>query len=361
MNEKHCRWGILGAATIARKNWQAIRHSGNGRLVAVASRSLERARDFIDECQAQVPHDPAPEAVAGYESLLARDDIDAVYIPLPTGLRKQWVLAAAAAGKHVLSEKPCGTDAAEVAEMVAACERAGVQFMDGVMFMHNDRLNAVRRELDAGEAVGDIRRIATQFSFLAPESFFDGNIRADARLEPLGSLGDLGWYCIRFILWTMRYELPQSVSARMIREAAGVPISLSAELSFAGGVSASLYCSFDNENQQWVHLSGTKGSLRMDDFVLPYHGVDPAYEVEQAKFETDGCQFRMMRNLRRETTHEASDSGPTAQEAKLFRNFGEIVLAGRPDPRWPEMSLQTQKVLDACLRSARERGSPIVV
>ena len=97
MNERLCRWGILGSAGIARKNWQAIRHSGNGRLVAVASRSREKAAAFIAEGQAQVPHDPVPEAVGGYAELLARPDIGAVYIPLPTGLRKEWVLAAAAA------------------------------------------------------------------------------------------------------------------------------------------------------------------------------------------------------------------------------------------------------------------------
>ena len=137
-----------------------------------------------------MPHDPVPEAVGGYAELLARPDIDAVYIPLPTGLRKEWVLAAAAAGKHVLCEKPCGVDANEVREITEACDKAGVQFMDGVMFMHNDRLAALRHELDAG-TIGTIRRIATQFSFLAPDEFFSDNIRLDPGLEPLGSLGDL--------------------------------------------------------------------------------------------------------------------------------------------------------------------------
>ncbi|MFN9956318.1 MAG: Gfo/Idh/MocA family oxidoreductase, partial [bacterium] len=80
-----CRFGILGAAFIARKNWQAIREAGIASLVAVASRDVARAKAFIDECQAQVPHPVKPEAMGSYEALLARKDIDAVYIPLPTG------------------------------------------------------------------------------------------------------------------------------------------------------------------------------------------------------------------------------------------------------------------------------------
>ena len=97
-----CRWGILGAAGIARKNWQAIRRSGNGTLVAVASRDAGRAGEWIAENQAEQPFEVVPEAVGGYEELLRREDVDAVYIPLPTGLRAEWVLKAAEAGKHVL-------------------------------------------------------------------------------------------------------------------------------------------------------------------------------------------------------------------------------------------------------------------
>jgi predicted dehydrogenase len=360
MNERHCRWGILGSAGIARKNWQAIRHSGNGRLVAVASRSREKAATFIAESQAQVPHDPAPEAVAGYAELLSRPDIDAVYIPLPTGLRKEWVLAAAAAGKHVLCEKPCGVDAGEVREITEACAKAGVQFMDGVMFMHNDRLAALRAELDAG-AIGRVRRIATQFSFLAPEEFFTENIRLNPGLEPLGSLGDLGWYNVRIILWALRYEMPVAVTARMIREHHAVPVSLSAELVFAEGVTASFYCSFENEHQQWVNLSGTGGHIQVSDFVLPFHGPELAFEIEQAHFAVEGCHFHMERHSRRVATREYSDSHATAQESRLFRKFGDLVLGGVPDPHWSDISLKTQLVLDACLKSAREGAREVAL
>ena len=93
-----CRWGILSTAGIARKNWEAIRHCDNATVAAVASRSVEKAQAFIDECQAQVPFPTAPKAIGSYDELLASDEIDAVYIPLPTGLRKEWVIKAAQAG-----------------------------------------------------------------------------------------------------------------------------------------------------------------------------------------------------------------------------------------------------------------------
>ena len=360
MEERICRWGILGTAGIARKNWQAILHSGNGRLVAVASRTAERAGAYIAENQAQVPHHPAPRAIAGYEKMIAADDIDALYIPLPTGLRKDYVLAAAAAGKHVLCEKPCGINTDEVREIVEACEKAGVQFMDGVMFMHSDRLPALRRELDTGEAIGDLKRIASQFSFRAPAGFFTENIRMQSGLEPLGSLGDLGWYCIRMALWTMRYEMPVALCAHMIRETS-VPISLSAEMEFPGGVTASFYCSFETEHQQWINLSGTRGHIAIRDFVLPYHGPEVSFDIEQAHFETEICNFHMERHCRTVSVREYSDGHPTAQETKLFRNFGDLVLNGKPDPHWPEIALKTQIVLDACLKSAREGGRELVL
>ncbi|MCH1408341.1 MAG: Gfo/Idh/MocA family oxidoreductase [Verrucomicrobiales bacterium] len=367
MSKEICRWGILGTAGIARKNWQAIRLSGNGELVAVGSRTEERAAEYIAENQAQVPHDPPPRPIGGYEEMIAADDIDALYIPLPTGVRKEFAIKAAQAGKHVLCEKPCGVNADEVREIVDACESSGVQFMDGVMFMHSDRLVALRADLDSEEAVGQIKRIATQFSFMAPDDFLEENIRMHSELEPLGSLGDLGWYNIRMILWTLGYEMPIAVRSRMIRQAGrpdspdAVPISLSSELVFAGGVTASFYCSFETEHQQWVNISGTKGHITMNDFVLPYFGAEVGFNVEQAEFEVDVCQFHMERHSRRVAVHEHGDSHHTSQETKLFRCFGDLVLGGTPDAHWPEIALKTQQVLDACLVSARDDGREVTL
>lgn len=352
-----CRWGILGAAVIARKNWQALRLAGNSALVAVASRSLDRSRQFIEECQASVPFETAPEALGSYEELLARKDIDAVYLPLPTGVRKEWVIRAAEAGKHVLAEKPVGCTLADVREMTAACAKHGVQFMDGVMFMHSERLSQLRGVLDDGQSVGKIRRIATQFSFNASADFHQSNIRVQDALEPLGCLGDLGWYNIRFILWALGYGLPTSVSGRLLKATAGgVPLEFSAELFFPNDVSASFYCSFVTENQQWANISGTQGFATVPDFVLPFYGNEVGFSVTNAAFQVTGCDFNMENHTRQYRLPEYSNSHATAQETRLFRRFSELALSGRPDPFWPEITLKTQQVMDACLASAREDG-----
>ena len=202
------RWGILGAANIARKNWKAIFHSGNNIVSAVAARNVARAEQFIRDCQAQFAFESLPIALGSYEQLLASHEVDAVYIPLPTALRKEWVIRAAQAGKHVLCEKPCAVSAADLREMIAACAKNSVQFMDGVMFMHSPRLPVVRAVLNDDKRIGPIRRIESVFSFAGDEKIFHSNIRVQNALEPAGCLGDLGWYCLRISLFAMRWELP---------------------------------------------------------------------------------------------------------------------------------------------------------
>lgn len=365
MNTPHCRWGILGAAFIARKNWQAIRDAGNATLVAVASRDLERAQAFIDECQASAPHPVAPEVMGSYEALLARADIDAVYIPLPTGLRKEWVIRAAQAGKHVLVEKPVGCDAKDVEEIIAVCEKQGVQFMDGVMFMHGRRLQRMRAALD--KDVGQIRHIASQFSFMSDAEFQRTNIRMHGKLEPLGCLGDLGWYCLRFTLWAMHYVTPVEVTGRILEEmqqapdAPLVPLAFSGTLAFANGVSASFYCSFTAANAEWAVVSGDQGLLQLSDFVLPFSGPQTQFSVTRSEFVIDCCKFDMHAGRVVEALDEPSSNAPGSQEAGLFQAFSGLVLSGTIDQHWPTISLQTQRVLDACLQSAKQGGKPVVL
>ena len=362
MDRPICRWGILGAADIARKNWQAIRSAPNCTLTAVAARDPQRCRQFVAACQSHTPFEVPPRVSDTYEALLARDDVDAVYLPLPTRVRRQWAIRAAQAGKHVLAEKPAGVRAEEVREILEACRRNRVQFMDGVMFMHSRRLEAMRQVFDDGQSVGEVRRITSEFTFGAPEEFFQGDIRTDSRLEPLGCLGDLGWYNIRFTLWAMKEQLPLAVCGHMLSEhkrpdsPAPVATDFSAELFYPGGVSAGFYCSFRAEIQQWASVSGTRGALYVPDFVLPHYGSEVGFEVSNPVFHVTGCDFNMEEHSRRITVREYSNSAENAQETAMFRRFAELALSGKPDPYWGEITLKTQQVLDACLDSARSEG-----
>lgn len=365
MSQTLCRWGILGTANIARKYWQAIHHAGNSTLVAVASRDRARAQRFIEECQAAIPLRPVPLACRNYAELLERNDIDSVYLPLPTGIRKEWVLRAAEAGKHVLCEKPCGVTSQDVREMLDVCRARGVQFMDGVMFMHSRRLPLLRQVLDDPQMIGTVLRVASHFSFKGSEDFWKQNIRVDNELEPLGCLGDLGWYNIRFSLWLMNERLPELVTGRIlgehVRKIVPVPVEFSGELFFAGGASASFYCSFRTANQQTAIVSGTQGYLMVPDFVLPFHGIEAGFEVNRPEFRIQGCNFNMESHWRLFAVQELTNSAADAQEVNMIRTFAETVRAEKVEPRWGEIALKTQQVLDACLTSARDGGRPMAV
>jgi predicted dehydrogenase len=348
------RFGILSTANIGRQNWKAICNSGNAVVTAVASRDAGRSREFIRKLQAEFPFAAEPAAFGGYEELLASPDVDAVYIPLPTGLRQEWVLRAAAAGKHVVCEKPCGISVADVREMTDACRKHRVQFMDGVMFMHNPRLPRVREFLEDNNSVGPLRRIASAFSFLGTGGFSDTNIRVDGRLEPTGCLGDLGWYCIRFTLWALKWQLPHTVTGRILSQSGSAggrvsaPTDFSAELFFDGGVSATFYCSFLAAPQQWVFISGRDGWLRVADFVHPFNGYEPVFEVNRT-------EIRVATGTSAPTpASDAADLGhATAQNTLMFRNFASQVFSGKLNDEWPMWALQTQQVMDACFKSAK--------
>lgn len=346
---KKIRFGFLSTARIGFKNWKAIRDSGNAVLTAVASRDTERSRKFIAGMQAEAPFETAPAAMGSYEELIASSNVDAVYIPLPTALRKEWVLRAAAAGKHVICEKPCGVSAADVEEIIASCAQHRVQFMDGVMLMHNPRTARLREIFDDGRSIGDIRRITSSFSFRMDEDAFGTDIRINSGLEPSGCLGDLGWYCIRISLFAMNWKMPRAVSGRILLERraaknlAPVPTDFSGELIFDGNVSASFYCSFVADYQNWVHVSGTKGLLLVPDFTKANDDHEPAFELNRKEVRVKCCNCR----------GKHSDSLEFAQQTHMIRNFANQILSGKLNKDWPEWALKTQQVVDACLNAAR--------
>lgn len=96
-------YGTTGTASIGKKLWKALcKASPEAQLVYVASRDIEKAKQFIDVCQGQCPMKHPPTPLGSYDELLAMKDVDVVYIPLPTGLRLPWILRAAEAKKVAL-------------------------------------------------------------------------------------------------------------------------------------------------------------------------------------------------------------------------------------------------------------------
>jgi len=113
---KKLRWGVMGNAKIAR-DWliPAIRDSQHAELTAVASRRLENAEALADSLDSKSNR---PLAFGSYEELLACEQVDAVYIPLPNHLHVPWSIKTLEAGKHVLCEKPLGMDSHEVEKLL---------------------------------------------------------------------------------------------------------------------------------------------------------------------------------------------------------------------------------------------------
>jgi predicted dehydrogenase len=205
--------------------------------------------------------------------------------------------------------------------------------------------------------VGAIRRITSAFAFRGQGSFVETNIRADGALEPLGCLGDLGWYCIRLSLWAMKWRVPRVASAQLISHTgrAGsrpVPMDLSAELLFDDGVSAGFSCSFTTALQQWAIVSGTAGQLMVPDFVLPSAGAELEFDVVGTRGLGDALNPSLVMDSKRIAVAEHGECHPTAQETRMFRDFGDQIRSGTLNAFWPEISLKTQRIADACYAAA---------
>jgi predicted dehydrogenase len=130
-------------------------------------------------------------------------------------------------------------------------------------------------------------------------------------------------------------------------------VEFSAELLFPGDVSASFYNSFVAQHQQLLHISGSKGNLHVSDFVLPFFGSELTFDTYNSDFRANGCDFSMEPHRVRHSVYEYSNSHVNSQEANMMRTFANLVIREQLDHRWGQWAWKTQRVMDACLESAR--------
>lgn len=242
------RWGILGTARINRRLVPAFKASRRGQLAAIASRDLARAGAHAREYD-------IPRAVAGYQTLLDDPSIDAVYIPLPNTEHVRWTLAAIAAGKHVLCEKPLVLDPRDVDRIAAAASAAGVIVEEGFMYRHEPLTAKVVSLLNDG-AVGSVRAIVSGFTFLIAG---DGNIRLDPALGG-GALWDVGSYPVTYAQLIAGHE-PTVAFGTAHWTSRGVDDEFMGMLRFDQGLTANIYASFRAEHRTWLEVLGTSGAL----------------------------------------------------------------------------------------------------
>lgn len=251
---KPVRWGVLGAATFARKHMAPAIHAAEGaELYALATRDAAKAADFHAFC-------PSLKVHASYEALLADPMVEAVYIPLPNHLHVEWALKALRAGKHVLCEKPVALHAAEIGALIEARDQTGLFATEAFMIVHHPQWQVARAWIEAGE-IGTLRHVDAQFSFHLTDP---GNIRNRPETGG-GSLPDIGVYTFGAARWVTGAE-PVDLTARIRREA-GVEVFAQVAGVMEGGGHRFTYGSMTSMrlyNRQCVTFQGDKGMVRLE-------------------------------------------------------------------------------------------------
>lgn len=323
MNDR-VRFGILSTAKIARSVVPQMQASERAEVVAVASRSPEKALAFASEFR-------VPNACESYEELLRRDDIDAVYIPLPPAMHCEWTLRAAEAGKHVLCEKPLGVSAADVRQMIDACLQHQVVLLDGTMWYHTSRAQEMKK-LAANGSLGVLTQITSAFTFPGDVLAAD-DVRYSMTLGG-GSLLDIGWYCVGVSLW-MLDALPERVFAAA-QWMHGIDYHMNGLMWFPENQVASFECGFNAIRRRWVEITGAKAALVCDDFTRPWIPEKPRFWMHDAQG----------------VSHQNVVEHPPIERC-LVDAFCELIKKKHVRHDWLQLSLRTQQVCDALLKSAR--------
>jgi predicted dehydrogenase len=250
---KKVRWGILSTAKIGtEKVIPAVQSSKYCEIVAIASRSLEKAQAAADRLA-------IPQAFGSYDELLASNDIDAVYNPLPNYLHVPWSITALRTGKHVLCEKPIGLSVAEAQKLFTEAQKyPKLKVMEAFMYRHHPQWQRAQQLVKEG-GIGELRTIHSFFSYYNVDP---GNIRNMAEIGG-GGLMDIGCYCIslaRFIFG----EEPHRVFGTMEFDCKlKIDRLTSGILEFSSGTST-FTCSTQLTPYQRVNIFGTKGMIEIE-------------------------------------------------------------------------------------------------
>ncbi|MBO9608151.1 MAG: Gfo/Idh/MocA family oxidoreductase [Paenibacillaceae bacterium] len=332
MSGSKLRWGIMGCANIAvRAVIPGIKLSELGEVVAIASRDVGKAEEKARELD-------IPFAYGSYEALLADPQVDAVYVPLPNHLHKEWTIRAAEAGKHVLCEKPIALNAAEAEEMAAACRKAGVHLAEAFMYRHHPRYGLIADVIRSGE-IGDIRGIRGAFSF---------NNAADANNVRYrndwggGSVYDVGCYPISAARLLLGEE-PTAATAHAFFSAAHDNVDMMAAglLEFANGVALTFDCGMWAAGRNNLEVVGTLGRIEVPSaFVAP----------------PDNSHFEVFTKTERRKVEVPIHN----QYALQADAFARTVLHGQKPAFEPEDAVRNMRVIDAVLQSAREHTRIVI-
>lgn len=263
------RFGVLGCADIAeRRMLPALAADPAVRVTAVASRHAGRAAEVAGRFGAEPVH--------GYDQVLDRDDVDAVYIPLPCGLHAEWIERCLIAGKHVLAEKPVSTDTERTAGLVKLANDRGLLLMENAMFLHHSQHAAVRSLVGDG-SIGKLRSFASCFAIPGKPA---DDIRYQAALGG-GALLDVGFYPVRAALHYLGTNATVAGAVLRYDTAAGVEVSGSALLTTPTGVTAHLTFGMEHSYRTRYELWGSAGRIALDRAFTPPDTYRPTLRLYQ--------------------------------------------------------------------------------
>lgn len=327
------RIGVLGAARITENSLIGPARSTGHRVVAVAARDRSRA-------QAYAAAHGVERVADSYADLLADPEVEVVYNPLANGLHGPWNLAALAAGKHVLSEKPSASNAEEAAEVREASAKAGTVFMEAFHYLFHPVTRRLHEILESGE-LGELRHVETLVAIPAPP---DTDPRWSLELAG-GAVMDLGCYSLHALRMLAPWAggAPRLVSARGGERAGapGVDEWLDADLAFPGGATGSARCHMAyDELEMSCRIVGSRGEATAPNFVLPHR--DDRVVVRTP----DGERTERLGNR----------SSYTYQ----LEAFAARVREGAPLPLDADDALATMTLIDECYRAAGFEPRPRV-
>lgn len=255
------RWAVLGPGSIARRFATQLPHSQDGVLVAVGSSSAERARAFADEFPLA-----GPAIIGDYAEVLASDEVDAVYISTVHTGHATLAAQALEAGKHVLCEKPLTPNSGTSMALLDLAARSGKVLLEAYMYRFHPQTVQVL-ELLASGAIGEITHVDASFAF-------DTGARSGRLFDTAtagGGILDVGCYPLsfaRFVAGAVNgkaFAEPTSLVGSGTIGETGVDEWATAQLTFAGGITASLRTGVRLSDPQSATVTGSKGVLRLSD------------------------------------------------------------------------------------------------
>jgi predicted dehydrogenase len=229
------RWGFVGTGSIANSMARVVQLTPAAELAAVSSRKMASAEAFAG-------NHGAGKAFDSWAEMAAWDGVDAIYVATPTSVREEICVAAAKQGKHVLGEKPFAS-LSSLERITAACRENSVGFMDGTHFVHHPRTAAIQSGM--AEKVGWPWSVDSAFQFSLKDR---SNIRFNPALEPLGAIGDAGWYNMRAAVEYLSAGIElRSLNAYLRRDAeTGAAIGGGGILVFEDESTSTWNCGFDS-------------------------------------------------------------------------------------------------------------------